>query len=204
QMPSSSVKNTVDILIKGYVDGRRATGTVTLVNMMEHGLILVDAGDPWNGDELREKLKERGYTPDQVDVVVITHGHIDHCGNVSMFKKARFFMDGDCATKGVRGGEYEQSKFIEEDMHYLTPLVWIERRVGHTASDLIVVVGHSDRGGITVVAGDLFEDENDEEKWKENSQYPEEQETSREYVRQKADWIVPGHGDIFKVNKGVL
>ncbi|KAF8387054.1 hypothetical protein PRIPAC_76196 [Pristionchus pacificus] len=54
------------------------------------------------------------------------------------------------------------------------------------------------------ISSDLFEDGDDEEKWRGNSQYPEEHEKSREYVRQIADWIVPGHGDAFKMSSQSL
>ncbi|KAF8385270.1 hypothetical protein PRIPAC_74412 [Pristionchus pacificus] len=199
--------NRVSILIEGYVDEDRATGTVTLVKTSEGRVVLVDAGDPWNGEELRGRLREEGLEADEITDVVITHGHIDHCGNVSMFRRARFFMDGDWA----KDGRYGQ----REGRHSITSSVWVEARRGHTATDLVVVVEDGtigrrreaeveekeQRTGTVVVAGDLFEDGDDEEKWRGNSQYPEEHEKSREYVRQIADWIVPGHGDAFKVDK---
>ncbi|GMR31557.1 hypothetical protein PMAYCL1PPCAC_01752, partial [Pristionchus mayeri] len=197
--------NSVDVLIVGFVEGERATGTVSLVRTPEAHVILVDCGDPWNGEELKGRLAEKGFAPDQVTDVVITHGHIDHCGNANLFKNARFFMDGDWARDGLYGQR--------ENVHSISPSVRIVKRVGHTSCDLILVVDGCQRGGTTVVAGsvkywkrrprflsgDLFEDENDEEKWRGNSQYSEEHEESREYVRKLADWIVPGHGDIFQV-----
>ncbi|GMT31180.1 hypothetical protein PFISCL1PPCAC_22477, partial [Pristionchus fissidentatus] len=193
-MEPSCTKNEVDVLIVGYVRGERATGTVTLVTTPEGRVILVDAGDPWNGAELRERLAERGYAPEEMTDVLITHGHIDHCGNVAMFARARFFMDGDWTEGGVYGQR-------QQGRHPLTASVWIEQLAGHTPSDLVLVVSDCARGGTTVVAGDLFEDGDDEAKWRANSQDCETHERSREYVRQHADWIVPGHGDVFRVEK---
>ncbi len=73
--------------------------TVTLVNTGSH-LVLFDTG---NGEArrdatkglLRMRLKDAGFSPEQVDVVVITHGHPDHIGGlwesgVPAFPNARY------------------------------------------------------------------------------------------------------------------
>ena len=52
------------------------------------------------------------------------------------------------------------------------------------------------------MTGDLFEceaDLEDESLWLANSENPDIQKTNREKVLRLADYIVPGHGDIFKV-----
>jgi glyoxylase-like metal-dependent hydrolase (beta-lactamase superfamily II) len=41
---------------------------------------------------LDEILEEQGLTPDDVDVVINTHLHDDHCGNNLMFPKAKFYI----------------------------------------------------------------------------------------------------------------
>lgn len=46
--------------------------------------------------------------------------------------------------------------------------------------------------------GDIFEEENDDNNWKANSKYPEEQLKSRKIILNEADWIIPGHGGMFK------
>ena len=50
--------------------------------------------------------------------------------------------------------------------------------------------------------GDLFEcceDLEDYTLWQENSEEPELQQQSRINILRTADWIVPGHGKMFKV-----
>ncbi|EJW72306.1 metallo-beta-lactamase superfamily protein [Wuchereria bancrofti] len=77
-------------------------------------------------------------------------------------------------------------------------------------TDLIITHGHSDHwsnlslfqqakiymGDDMAKDGDIFEENDDS--WKENSKYPEEQEKSRKIILNEADWIIPGHGRMFK------
>jgi glyoxylase-like metal-dependent hydrolase (beta-lactamase superfamily II) len=53
--------------------------TPTVVNTGAE-LILFDTG--WNAADTTSALTEAGYTPDQVDVVVLTHMHPDHIGGL--------------------------------------------------------------------------------------------------------------------------
>jgi hypothetical protein len=57
------------------------------------------------------------------------------------------------------------------------------------------------RGGTYAIVGDLFENEadrDDEDLWRSSSEYPIEQEVSRRKIMEIADFIVPGHGDVFR------
>lgn len=75
----------------------------TLVNTGRE-LVLFDAGNGANGfvpppagGWLVKSLASAGYTPDQIDVVVITHAHPDHVGGLmtegkSTFPKARYVI----------------------------------------------------------------------------------------------------------------
>lgn len=64
-------------------------------------------------------------------------------------------------------------------------------------------------GGNDVIQGDLFEYDKDwvttdtSEAWEPWSQDKELQEKSRAKIWKLADYIVPGHGDMFKVDKTV-
>jgi hydroxyacylglutathione hydrolase len=53
----------------------------------ESGHILVDAGMPNKGDELDDKLAEAGVDPNSVQLIILTHGHLDHVGSVAHAKK---------------------------------------------------------------------------------------------------------------------
>nr|CDJ82950.1 Beta-lactamase domain containing protein [Haemonchus contortus] len=185
---------TVDQLIIGYArnvgDRLSATGSVTLVRSVNKN-ILIDCGDPWNGGEILRKLSSLGLGTDDIHVVVVTHGHIDHCGNLSLFKDATLFMGGDVASEGT------YSTIPEDSSVTLAPNVELLRSRGHTDHDIIVVVNNTERGRI-VISGDIFECANDDAMWKGVSRYPDLQEKSRSEIEDIAEWIVPGHGIMFK------
>ncbi|VDK64356.1 unnamed protein product [Anisakis simplex] len=164
-------------------DALSASGSVTLI-INGNRKILVDCGDPWNGEQLLTELKAYSVSNEDVTDLIITHGHSDHCGNLSLFRKATIYMDHDCARA--------QSQYTSlEDEFEVTENVYVIRTVGHTDHDLSVVVTGTQRGW------DIFENGLTDQ-WQANSRYVEKQQQSRERIISMADWIVPGHGEIFK------
>uniref|UniRef100_A0A8R1EBI1 Lactamase_B domain-containing protein n=1 Tax=Caenorhabditis japonica TaxID=281687 RepID=A0A8R1EBI1_CAEJA len=103
-MPTSTSTSTVLILIQGRPndDPLGATGTVGLC-IDKDTVVLIDAGDPWNGNEIIERLK---FVEREVTHVVITHGHLDHCANMGLFPEAVQIMDHDVAVKRGKSIEY--------------------------------------------------------------------------------------------------
>jgi glyoxylase-like metal-dependent hydrolase (beta-lactamase superfamily II) len=49
----------------------------------ESGYILVDAGMPGQGEKLDEAFAELGVDPESVQLIIATHGHLDHIGSIS-------------------------------------------------------------------------------------------------------------------------
>lgn len=49
----------------------------------ENGHILVDAGMPGQGKKLDEAFAEHGVDPKSVQLIVATHGHLDHIGSIA-------------------------------------------------------------------------------------------------------------------------
>ena len=192
----------VIVLQEGYsfVDKEqryRANGSVTLVYGSKHK-ILVDTGSPWDGSKILTKLKQYGVQADEIDTVVCTHGHIDHVGNLNLFQSAKQIVSHDTA---VKPDIYESHQFKDGIPYTIDgEYVQVIATPGHTYSDVSVVVRTEDKGTI-VVCGDLFECENDEQIWREISEVPEKQEENRRKVLAMADYIIPGHGAMFKVTK---
>lgn len=103
---------SVSVLKVGYClpqpDGTfKADGTVTLITGPR--TILVDTGGPWYRDFLLMTLKERGLGPGDINLVVGTHGHSDHVGNLSLFPTAIIIVGYDISE----GDTYRPNKLAE-------------------------------------------------------------------------------------------
>ena len=44
---------------------------------------------------LTARLHDLGYAPDDIDMVINTHLHIDHSGNNRLFRQAQLFVNAD-------------------------------------------------------------------------------------------------------------
>ncbi|KAG7464665.1 hypothetical protein MATL_G00168120 [Megalops atlanticus] len=188
---------SVSILKEGYClaqpDGStRADGTISLLQGPK--TILVDTGGPWDRDFLLGRLREKGLEPDDISIVVGTHGHSDHVGNLGLFPGAMLVVGCDVS----QGDRYLPNQLAEGRPYPIDDNVSIIPTPGHTGRDVSVLVKGTPVGTV-LVAGDLFEHCADEDTWRELSENPVVQEVSRQEALQIADVIIPGHGAPFRV-----
>lgn len=78
--------------------------------------------------EMESVLNKLNLTPDDIDYVILTHLHFDHCGNNGVFPHAKFFVQKEeleCAYDPlpIFYGSYEKNALLAGD----TP-VWYETR----------------------------------------------------------------------------
>lgn len=186
------MKAEVKILIEGYVTsdvGFRVGEAVTspTVTLVKDGdiVMIVDPGTLDSQQVLVNKLEKERLEINDVNVVCITHSHINHYRNVGMFPEAKILENFGFWNKTVVRDWKEQ--FSENIKIFRTP--------GHDNTSITLLVA-TDRGRIAI-CGDVF--------WKEN--YPEvdtsapDQEKlrqSRHFVLKMSDWVIPGHGPMFK------
>lgn len=189
------MKSEVKILIEGMTNAdsvaengeERTRPTVSLVRDKDL-VMVVDPGVLENQQILIDALKKEGLTVDDVNVVCITHSHIDHYRNIGMFPTAKtleyYGMWDKTAVK-------TWVKNISENVQVLhTP--------GHDFTGITVFADTED--GIVAICGDIF--------WKENyprdphndafASNPDRLKESRAMILKMADWIVPGHGPMYK------
>uniref|UniRef100_UPI0037E78E6D metallo-beta-lactamase domain-containing protein 1 n=1 Tax=Semicossyphus pulcher TaxID=241346 RepID=UPI0037E78E6D len=188
---------SVSVLKPGYCrpqpDGTfRADGTISLITGPR--TILVDTGGPWNRDFLLKTLKDRGLDPGDVGMVVGTHGHSDHIGNLSLFPDAAMIVGYDVSE----GDTYRPNKLAEGEKYCIDEHVCVVPTPGHTGQDVSVQVKGTSAGTV-LVAGDLFECCSDEDSWRDLSMNTAVQEVNRQEALRTADVIIPGHGLPFRV-----
>jgi glyoxylase-like metal-dependent hydrolase (beta-lactamase superfamily II) len=173
---------------------QRADGTITLLKGPRQ--IVVDTGGPWNRQRLPGLLRRESVLPSDVSFVVCTHGHSDHVGNINLFPNATLLLSYDVC----KGDVYTFHDFAHGQSYRIDDAVEVIPTPGHTKDDISVVVETCD--ATFAIVGDLFENEADrdnEDLWRSFSEYPTEQEISRARILEVADFIVPGHGDLFRV-----
>jgi len=182
---------------EGYAS-QRACGTITLVR--SHKNCIVDLGIPADKTLILKELKAQKLSPGDVGFVILTHSDVDHIGNMNLFPDATF-IGGNDVIKGDHFLEFfKESYVVDENISILhTP--------GHDNRSISVLVKTAK--GLVAITGDLFEYNKDwltvdtSKVWEQWSQDTNLQNASRKKIWALADYIVPGHGDMFKVDKSV-
>lgn len=188
----------VKILVEGFTNynsigetGEEKTQpTITLVKNGDM-LMVVDPGILDSQQVLVDALGKENLTVEDVNVVCITHSHIDHFRNIGMFPNA----------KTVEYYGIWEKNTVEDWSENFTKEIQILHTPGHDYSGITLFVHTKD--GIVAICGDIF--------WKEN--YPEDPhddafasnieqlKESRDMILKMADWIIPGHGPMYENNR---
>lgn len=190
----------VKVLLEGYFkwldkDGLKfkASSTVTLI---QDGLvnILIDSGHHQVEKQLVQALKKQGLKPGDIHYLIVTHHHPDHVANNHLFNNAKIT---DVLTS-YRGDEF----IVDLDLLYkgkniITPNVYIISTPGHELDECTVIA--KTKKGLIAVVGDLFWAKQKEK----NIMVKDKKQLLKNQARviKLADYIIPGHSNIFKVKK---
>ena len=195
----------VKVLVQGkhQAEGDRLFigATVTLIQSDKN--IIVDPGYLTDQAKILEELAKNSLKQSDIEIVFLTHSHIDHASNVSLFPQAHIY----CKLKNGYPGQFhvpaegylqrteiKDGLMLAKDVEFLlTP--------GHTNDHVSLIVATPD--GKVVVAGDALPNQNMIDIEKKPFLYDDidEYDNSRRKILAVADYIVPGHGNIFKVTK---
>lgn len=183
---------------EGGYSSQRACGTITFIKSNKN--CIVDLGIPADKDVILQRLKLNNLEPKEIDTVILTHSDVDHIGNMNLFPDATF-IGGNDVIQGDLFKEFFKEKYVVDDN------ITVIHTPGHDNRSITVLVKTSK--GLVAITGDLFEYDRDwvtsdtSQAWEPWSQDKKQQHKSRVKIWKLADYIVPGHGDIFKVDKSV-
>ncbi|MBU4000152.1 MBL fold metallo-hydrolase [Patescibacteria group bacterium] len=190
----------IKILIEGYAkqiaNGWLASSTVTLIKASNKNII-VDPG--CNGEKLIAALIKENLKVGDIDFVLLTHNHLDHTLLAGIFPNARVLTTEEMYKNDNQ--ILHNNKIPETDLEII-------QTTGHAGEHCSLVV--PTEKGVYVVAGDVFWYVDGEaeiaDAEKIDDAHPAEVDMtklieSRKKILEIADWIIPGHGKMFKVKK---
>jgi glyoxylase-like metal-dependent hydrolase (beta-lactamase superfamily II) len=182
-------RSEVSVLCNGFIrrEGKvvlEAHSSSTLVRKDGH-IIVIDTSSSEYRERIEERLREFDIDPNDVEVVISTHNHIDHRANNDLFPKARL-ISGPLG-KG-------------EDPMRLFPGIQIVRTPGHTPESISVFVEAEKRYAIV---GDAIPTHSNFLKWVvPNVNYdPDLALKSMERIAAFAEVIIPGHDGPFRTDR---
>ena len=192
--------NTIDVLVLGYLerfeDGsvnlKETWSTSSLIRTDDGHVIVVDTSSDFMRSPIKSAFKQIGKIfPDDVDMVVLTHCHTDHIGNVSLFKNATVYVhEGEECT-------IPNAKIVKEDTE-IAKGVRLVHTPGHSNGSMSVFVEADRRYAIVGDAAPL-KDNFTKRIIPALHTDAEAARASLEKIAEWADVIVPGHDKPFKV-----
>ncbi|MCH7746221.1 MAG: MBL fold metallo-hydrolase [Chloroflexi bacterium] len=210
----------IDVLLQGS-PLRTDVGVVgfcTVVLIEGQKRTLVDVGHVGRRLVLQAALEQRGLTPADIDVVVMSHSHWDHSQNYDLFEHAPMLVHNwerkyahkphrnDWATPGWSGAMIEHHPIIQEvdEGYEIEPGVRIIHTPGHSPGSISVMVETDD--GLCAVTGDVLHYSNVALTRKNPLVFWNERDATRSIDRivETADLIYPGHDRPFRVVNGAI
>ncbi len=169
-----------------------------------------------HGEEIANAVKTAmGWELDEVDTVINTHLHFDHCGQNRLFKNARFIVsktEYECGLTpplhqarlyrrelfGKQAVSYFDWSFMKDEDTELFPGLVLLFTPGHTPGHFSVLLRTEE--GSVCFAGDVCPMlENLEENVISNvTVSPDMMLDSYEKIRAAADFVIPGHEPMIK------
>lgn len=181
---------------------RRALYTSTLIETPQGARILVDPAV--SGAALAQVLDERcGLRPEAVDYVYVTHRHGDHYAGMADLPRAVWLAaPGDAGE--IRRALPQHAKRIFAAGAEIVPGVQVLPLPGHTPGLAGLLFASED--GMVAVAGDsvMTRDFFKDRRGYYNSADFAASARSIDLLMEKADIVVPGHGNYFLTHRRAL
>lgn len=163
------------------------TSSVVLIQKEREGEhnIIVDTGAPGMADEILKRLSEEGVSPEEVEYVINTHEHFDHCSNNNLFPNATQIINILAWTPPKRVDVFRSLKDIN-----IQEGITIISTPGHKDPHCSVIV-KADK--VYAIAGDTIQPD-----FYLGHYEGIEKLASAETLMDVADVIIPGHGKMME------
>lgn len=189
-------------MVKGYAkeleNGWLASSTTTLIRCGGK-LIISDPG--CNRKRLLESLKNEGLKTGDIDFIFLTHGHIDHALLAGIFENAK--------SVTFEHLMYEKDLQVDFKDDVFGPGTKVIETPGHSPEHISLLIDTAK--GKCAIAGDVFwwtgEEKQTIDVNKKDDAHPaelnvEKLTASRKKLLEMADYIIPGHGEVFRTGRG--
>ncbi len=176
----------LDVLFEGYGDEDGVAGTVSLLRDGDV-VAIVDPGMVPSRARILDPLAALGVSPQDVTDVILSHHHPDHTVNIALFGEIR--IHDHWAT-------YHRDQWTSRAAEgvRLAPGITLLETPGHTPQDITTLV-ETDEGVAALTHLWLYEGSPGSGLDVDPSAVDEH----RARVLKVADFIVPGHGPVFRL-----
>uniref|UniRef100_A0A914VBP5 Metallo-beta-lactamase domain-containing protein n=1 Tax=Plectus sambesii TaxID=2011161 RepID=A0A914VBP5_9BILA len=143
-------------------------------------------------------LAQNGLRPEEVHIVVVTHGYPVHFGQSSSYKNARQYF----STFEYNGKGFDRTSLYERGEMPITPSVTLWSTPGHAPEDISAIVHNVPGRGTLAIVGELIHDADDaldSRNWERKASSAHIGRRNRNKVICAADYILPGYGSMFQV-----
>lgn len=193
----------IKVLIEGYAKklehGWLASSTVCLITTTDGKKIITDPG--CNRTALLEALKKEDLVTGDIDYTFVSHAHPDHGMLAGIFENAKSITWDSHLL-------YENDSMTEYQPHELGPDIEILDTPGHMLEHISLLVT-TPQGKVAVAGDTIFWLDGEEQVLDINREDLTQAKgfnqgdlvASRKKLIELADYIIPGHGKMFKVEK---
>lgn len=153
-------------------------------------------------------LARHGVTPEEIDIVILTHLHFDHVGNNELFPNAKFIVQRDELPQAESPPHFcmfyypeyaykieavrDRLEIIDGDFQ-IEPSVRLVKIGGHTPGCMVVMV-ETDLGTVCLTSDVMYNYKNLEMNWPMGSFWDlPDLMLGYERIRREADIIIPEH-----------
>lgn len=99
-------------------------GSVVYLLKMKNQNILIDTSSSENKQELINDLKQLNLNPKDINIIILTHQHWDHNGNINLFQNAKLYKH-----KNINQLPIKEFKIIKTPGHTKDSIVLLYKKI---------------------------------------------------------------------------